>query len=271
MLRNGGNDTLILNLVKDLNFATQVSRPAVLYINGEYMGIYVLQEKFSDKYLADHYKVDKKNVILIEEGEIDEGEDSDIAFYEEMRSYADKDLSDAQTYDEFCSIVDIDSMIDYYATEIYIGNNDWDPLKNTRLWRVRTPENEDHGDGRWRWILYDTEFSASMYNFAETRYDYNSFAAAQEKDPLFASVIKNPDFYEKFSEKIRSLAENNFTPDKVNAEIDRLAEIYKPYMPNYYKRFGDTSWAWDSNINGIKDFFEKRFPFIRDHIQNYQP
>ncbi len=279
MLRNGGNenaalkfhDSLIQNLAKNLDITTQASRPAVLYINGEYMGIYVLQEKYSDKFLADHYNVTKKNVVLVEEAEIEEGEDEDISLYEDLISYANKDLSDPAVYKEFCSIADVDSMIDYYAVQIYISNADWGPKKNTRLWRVRTPENNNFGDGKWRWILYDTEYSSTLYNEEATSYTYNSFSKTLENDPLFASAMKNSDFQNKFAEKINYLSENTFAPDKAIAEVDRLAALYKPFMSDYYKRFGRTPWEWNSCIDNLKTFFQKRPQFISDAVQNYQP
>ena len=261
---------MIQNLAKDLNVTTQAFRPAVLYLNGEYMGVYVLQEKYSDKFIADHYNVNGKNVIIVEEGKIDEGEDEDISFYEDMMSYADKNLSEAAVYSEFCNIVDIDSMIDYYAVQIYICNADWNPEKNTRIWRVRTPENDHYGDGKWRWILYDTEFSSSLHNKESTSFECDSYVRTIEEDPLFASAVKNPDFYNKFAERINYLSENTFAPEKVSAEVDRLAALYKPFMPDYYKRFGDTSEKWDININNIKTFFENRSGVILDAVQNGQ-
>lgn len=193
MLRSGGNDTeylkfhdtLIQHLANNLDVATQASRPAILYINGEYMGIIVMQEKYSDRYIADHFDVDKDNVIIIEEGEVDEGKDADLSLYEELISYADKDMSDPNVYNDFCNIVDINSMLDYYATEIYIGNADWWLTRNTRIWRVRTPENESYGDGKWRWMFYDMEYSSSLYNQDETAYNYDSFTRAMAKDKLF--------------------------------------------------------------------------------------
>ena len=283
MLRNGGNDTeylkfhdaLIQSLVKDLDFTTQAGRPAVLYLNGEYMGVYVMQEKFSDQLFADHYLVDKDNVVVIEEGVVDEGEDADIVLYEELQSFADMDMTDPEVYAAFCNVVDIESMIDYYATEIYIANADWNTddegvVKNIRLWRVRMPENDSFGDGKWRWILYDTEYSASLYNLAKTSYNYDSFAAALNADPLFASVMKNAVFCQAFKEKIESLAVNNFSSANVNSALASFSETYQPYMSDYYKRFGDTSSAWNSNINGIRNFFAKRAEYILDVVENYQ-
>jgi len=278
MLRSGGNDTeylkfhdtLIQHLANNLDVATQASRPAILYINGEYMGIIVMQEKYSDRYIADHFDVDKDNVIFIEEGEVDEGKDADISLYEELISYADKDMSDPNVYNDFCNIVDITSMLDYYATEIYIGNADWWLTKNTRIWRVRTPENESYGDGKWRWMFYDMEYSSSLYNQDETAYNYDSFTRAMAKDKLFASVMKNADFRTEFIRRIQHLSEYNFLPDNVSSTIGYYESLYKPYMSNYYKRFGDTAWAWNSNISSIKKFFTNRATYIMKYINDYK-
>ena len=278
IVRNGGNDTeylkfhdaLIQSLAKNLNFATQASRPAVLYLNGEYMGIYVMQERYDGKFFADHYLVDEDAVVLVQEGLLTGGNETDAALYEELQSYANMDLTDPEVYNAFCNVVDIESMIDYYATEIYIANGDWRPAKNTCLWRTRTPENDSFGDGKWRWALYDTEYSSSLYNKPETSYSYDSFTAALNEDPLFAGLVNNPVFYQAFVEKIESLAANDFSSTTVNSALDSFSSVYKPYMSNYYKRYGNTSWVWNDNINGIRDFFANRAQYILNYVENYQ-
>ena len=279
ILRNGGNDTeylkfhdaLIQHLARGLAIATQESRPAILYLNGEYMGIYVLQEKYSDRYFADHYDVSRHNVILINERAVDDGEEEDIAFYESLMAFCDRYFTDETVYDEFCGVVDIDFMIDYYAVQIYIGNAGWVPNANMSLWRVRVPENDAYGDGRWRWVLYDTEQSSSLFGKETTAYSYPSFSSAIQKDPLFASVIRNPVFYRRFAEKIRALSTETFAPEAVKTALSVFADAYKPYMANYYKRFGDTSGAWNYNINGIQTFFANRFDSIWSDVRSHRP
>ena len=279
ILRNGGNDTdylkfhdaLIQYLARNLNIAAQESRPSVLYLNGEYMGIYVMQERYDGRFFADHYLVDENNVVVAQEGAVTGGEAADDALYEELLSYANMDMTNPDVYNAFCNVVDVESMIDYYATEIYIANADWRPAKNTCLWRTRTPENDSYGDGKWRWALYDTEYSSSLYGSSNTAYNYNSFAAALNADSLFAGVMKNAEFRQAFTERMTSLAENDFSSAKVNSTLYRFSKTYQPYMSNYYKRFGDTSWAWNSNINGISNFFANRARYILNFVENYQP
>ena len=71
-------------------------------------------------------------------------------------------------------------------------------------------------------------------------------------------------------EKIESLAANDFSSSTVNSALDSFSSVYKPYMSNYYKRYGNTSWAWNDNINGIRDFFANRAQYILNYVENYQ-
>src|SRR5690625_6473894 len=63
---------------------------------------------------------------------------------------------------------DINSFADYYAAQIFYGNRDW-PGNNIRYWRYQSELNEGAEnstsstakDGRWRWIMYDTDASSN--------------------------------------------------------------------------------------------------------------
>ena len=63
LLRNGGNDldyakfrdNLIQQLFADRDIATQSARPAIVFINGEYWGVYAIQEDYSEHFIAEHY------------------------------------------------------------------------------------------------------------------------------------------------------------------------------------------------------------------------
>ena len=68
-----------MDLVPDRNFTIAASRKAVLFLNGEYWGPYLLSEKLTDQMLHDHYGVEKDQVILVKDGELEEGTDDDIA------------------------------------------------------------------------------------------------------------------------------------------------------------------------------------------------
>ena len=147
---------MIHELTESLNFATMRFVPCTLFVNGEYWGVYYLSEEYDDAYICDHYNVKKDDVVLIKAGALKEGEEADFDAYLEMKeSIAEADMTIAENYEAACRMVDIDSFIDYYATQIYIQRHeDW-PSANYALWRTREDEGSEFGDGRWRWMLFD--------------------------------------------------------------------------------------------------------------------
>ena len=268
-LRNGGNDTehlkfkdsWIQSRVSDRDFPTQKSRIAVLFLNGEYWGHYNLIEKYDEGYIKNHYGVD--DPLIINEQQLDEGKESDFHLYEELESFRDKDLSEKSNWEAFKQVMDVQNMADYFATEIYIGNYDWRDTTNTMLWRSAAihPSNPDF-DGRWRYLLCDTEFSSGMYSIEETQPGFNSLTRAMDDHPLFAAAMGNPEFREMFKAAITEIARKNFEPRDVEADLQAWAKRWKRYMPDYYARFGDTSWGWRPNLRATTLFFQRRSEYI---------
>lgn len=268
-LRNGGNDTEYLKFkdswiqsrVYDKDFSTQKSRIAILFLNGEYWGPYNLIEKYDGKYIESHYGV--KDPIIINETELDVGKASDFHLYEELMAFCDKDLSIDSNWEAFKQSMDIQGMADYFATEIYIGNSDWRDTSNTMLWRgVTIDPSNPYADGRWRYLLCDTEYSASHYEQEETLVEFDSFASALGNHRLFASAMKNPEFQDLFKATINEIARKNFDARDVEADLMAWAKRWEPYMPYYYKRFGNSSWAWTKYLQSIPQYFHQR----PDHI-----
>ena len=273
-LRNGGNNTkwlkfkgaMLQDLVSDRAFMTSLSRQAVLFLNGEYWGPYLLTEKISDEMVQSHYPVDADQVVVIKEAEVEEGTDEDILLYEELMSYADKDLTDPTIWDEFCRIINIRSFADYCATRIYIGDNDWSEIKNDVLWRTR---DSSYDDGRWQYILYDVESCAGLYGYEQTAPETDHFRVALERYPLFAAAIRNREFYDLFLDSIREIGSRNFSVERVTDAMREYADIWEPLMPDYYKRFGNTDYLWNNEWEATIHFFENRYDTIISFVESY--
>ena len=101
-LRSGGNtadsmkykNDMLQSLVSDRAVGMAQGRPAVLFLNGEYWGPYMLTEKISEVMFQDHYGVDKDQVIVFKDGELEVGEDGDLPLYQDLMAFAGQDLSD---------------------------------------------------------------------------------------------------------------------------------------------------------------------------------
>ena len=98
----------------------------VLFLNGEYWGMYTLMEKFSSDFFSKHYGIPKDNVVYFKQYEMKEGptkEYNEIMNF--MTVYSKKNLSNTVFYKDICDKIDIGSFIEHYAANIYVGTYDW--------------------------------------------------------------------------------------------------------------------------------------------------
>ena len=134
-LRNGANDRefagirdeVALQLAQDAGFPdTQQTRPAAVFLNGEYYGYSWLHEAYHEEYLVNTYGGIEDNFAIISNTEdADEGDEKPLADYTYVYNLATSGLTDDAKFEEFCSLVDIDNFIFYYAFQVYIANEDW--------------------------------------------------------------------------------------------------------------------------------------------------
>jgi hypothetical protein len=184
--QNQGTSTLFRDgmhqtLMQPLDLEVQGYRPAVLFLNGEYWGIYNIREKLNEDYLANYHGVDPNEVDMLDDyhaqfveeyydgsGTLNAWEstadkawtaliiEGDAEDYNALLKYMlDNDESDPAVYEYLKTQIDIDNYIDYMAARIYIGDPDG-PGHNTKMWR---PQVEG---GKWRWLMYDTEFGSGL-------------------------------------------------------------------------------------------------------------
>ncbi len=296
-LRAGGNcaftakfnDTYWQDMSKTLDCSTQASRPCVVYLNGEYWGLYVLQEDYSDDYFEDHYGVDSKNVVVykgdaetyssgykLDEGELPEGENEDY-FFKDLKAFfkSHDSLADKADYDEFEKLVDVESARDYFLSEVWI-NNKWDwPGKNWSMWKsAQVVDGNEYADGRWRFLFYDMEFggvSGSQDAYTNTVKDdnYKRYGLLDQdtNNPAvlcFALLMTNDDFRADYNKRLSELKDGIYKKDTLLKGIEQYENEYSPLYDQFFKRYPDTG-SKDEALTGgyassqcIRDFIDKR-------------
>lgn len=65
ILFSGIQDYICSQAAIDLGLESGLSRPVVLYLNGEYWGIYFLQEKMDERYLEDHFNTNLNHCMIV--------------------------------------------------------------------------------------------------------------------------------------------------------------------------------------------------------------
>ena len=275
-LRNGGDDSqytkfkdvLLQDLAKGGKYTVLDKRLAVLFLNGEYWGPYALCEVTAKNMMQSRYGVDPKNLVVIKEAELDQGKKEDFKLYEELEAFGKKDLTDPVVYRQFCDVVDVQSMADYFAMQVYIGNADCEPDHNHIVWRTR---DKSYNDGRWQYILHDLDYSAGHYEEKKTSANTDHFAMIRQKFPVFASAVKNKEFYAMFLQSIKKIGSENFKYERVREKTDEYDRMSAPLMPDFYKRFGDTANLRKRSMNSMLNFFQRRYDVIIPIVEKWKP
>ena len=267
--RSKSKSVMVSRLVEEAGLDISVMKysPYVLFLDGEYWGVYWLTDKFDKLYVQEHYGVDKDNVVIIKQNEVEDGNDEDIELYNDLINFfTENDMSIDDNYQEAKKLVDMESLIDYYATEIYIANCDW-PFNNYELWRSRKGSGDGYGDGRWRWMLYDLDALGCMDQWMAESVTLDS---VRDNDIIFDSLSNNAEFRQEFSDKLRELGDGIFSSDQINPVIDSYVNfMYLPVEKEAVRFARDEYDAAITQGEYMKTFFERRRGFIEDQIEEY--
>jgi len=283
-LRAGGNDVrfavirdpLIQKLAEGMRFTSQASRPCALFINGEFWGIKTITEEYSDNYIQYNHGVDNKNVIIMKNGELEEGEEEDVLLWEEMYDFiTQNDMSDPANYAAACEMLAMEELMDLAAMHLYIYNKDGIfENNNWQMWRAReVDETNPVADGKWRFLSYDTDFSSGVYDGGKTHTTDNISPVLLDEVEhehrhtalLVRALWQNEDFR-------RGMLTSLCDARNIHFDANRFAEVfatfradYEPYMPETFRRFGPNwvaGWAneyYTQKLDEINVFFGGRY------------
>lgn len=272
-------DVLNQELVNDRDIATQASSPCILFINGEYWGIYNLQQRYSETYFKSEFGIDEDNIICIKSGSVAQGESSDIEYYNALIQFAvNNDLSKEKNYEEISRMMDIQSFIDYNCFECYIANMDW-PINNNCCFRSRKVKSGSaYEDGRWRWAPFDTDDSVNI----DISYpimgwvDSNPFtyeahwAGNPAETELMLALRRNEEFCTQFKNTFIEMAEKNFDYNTVKVLLDQYAQTYRIPMTMTQNRFQTMDYTEDTfnqYVSYIDDFFRNRAEYVIPYME----
>lgn len=259
-------DMLVTRLVSGRNFSTMHFVPCAMFLDGEYWGVYWITEKYDDKYLGYYHNVDDDNIVMVKNGNPSEGEEN-YGLYTEMMDYmAHTDLSIDDNYAYACELIDINSYIDYYVTEIYVGNEDW-PVGNEALWRVYEIEDTKYGDGKWRWMLFDLNSSGSL---SPDLPDKDTISSTMDKSAMFCNLCQNENFKKRFTVTFMDIINTSFTSENIDAIISDYVALMEEPMDTHFKRFFGERNNLDflGEVADIQDFLDNRRPYIVKYLKD---
>ncbi|MDR2547678.1 MAG: CotH kinase family protein [Lachnospiraceae bacterium] len=300
VLRNNANDNPFAFMrhetVSDMASAilpdTQSNRPAAIYLNGAYYGFAWVQQRYTERYMDDHNEISNGDWAILRGGEwglwapeTDELAIDDVLDYRAMYDMHELDLTNDMVFASLGEMMDIDNFLRYYAVQIYAGNYDW-PWGNFRAYRYRGPEETrihdgiSTADGRWRWLLFDTDWTFGLYGMSAREESLGRLLGFVRSDrgssPLLISLLRRDDMKERFTLILCDIMNHHFSPEMVEdtarrKEAERLNEL----TFNFRDGGAQLKGTWSSldfvsgQVDSIITFGRHRPAEMRKQIEKY--
>ena len=250
-------DALAHKIVEPLELESQDSRPVIVFLNGEYWGIYNIRDRTDERYIEYTNNVDADSVLI-----------SWLPDYEIKEFIKNNDLADNNNYEVICSKIDIDNFIDYYICEMFLENYDW-PGNNNRSWKKIT-------DGKWRAIFYDLDDACERltYDMFEhcTLNDTNiSWPNPPQSTFLFRNLILNQNFQTKFINRYATLLNTVLQKDLTVKKLNKLKALYSTEINQHIKRwnFPVNRETWENDVYNLEYFLTERPCIVSTHIKDF--
>ncbi len=279
-------DDMISDLAHSTGIDAKYSRPVAVYLNGEYYCFAWCQQTFSEDLLEHTYAIEQAEWDILKGCEymIWEDDDNDItqatADWHELYSYAYKDLTVEENFNYVNERLDIDNFMRYYALNSYLGNGDW-PNNNWKIYRYKSGTAEEGTyptDGKWRFMLYDTDFCLGLYGndfftqhmqwlFNEEHFglqpndwviDVHDDGEKYQRSDLLIALCKREDMREKWLNILCDMAYWHYSEERLIDHIDyyntwRLHELVKA------SEEGKANvWSVSGELNTVKEYAESR-------------
>lgn len=262
----GIQDLLAQKIARPLRFVPMASRPVSLYINGEYWGVYYLQESPDERLVAQIDDVDADDVDIIGSwlGNVEHG--SNVRFQSLMDWLGTADLSDSLQYEYLCTLIDIDDFIDYQLMEAFTVNVDW-PANNMRMYQ--------HGRSPWRWLLFDGDacFGSTDVPMDELlTYDGDDlWPSSRESTLCFRRLLASPIFLARFRERLNEVLEEVFDYSRTGTLLAEIHSAIESEVEWQSARFGVPAdkGEWHSRMDDIDWFLRHRPDIFRKQMEMF--
>ena len=284
-LRNGSNQYLVLPykeacqvemMCRGANAYYSAYRPATVYINGQYFGLYELREKYNPEMFKENEGANKDSVELLSlsawyGGVLRAVQGSTDNFWTSYNAFNALNAGSPSYWNDADQHFDMTYYTDYIISESWMGNVDW-PQNNIKIYR------SDVTNNRWRFATIDLELALNPNAWTDCYYNHIDYMSGQSTGNPYINIwlksIQNTQYKNYFINRFADLMNTNYRPERLIAVENSYFNITAPEMPNEFQRWGDPN-----NVPGQMDnFYNNHLTFqsellcrteqVRNHIQN---
>lgn len=264
-----------------LNLDERTWEPCIVYVNGEYWGVYDLREKVDDNDFLDYY---------YDQFEKYDGSSQYVQFlktwggtwsefggtqaqtnWDNLRNYiTSNNMAVPANFAYVDSLYNWKSLIDYFVLNSYVVTSDWLNW-NTAWWRGLEPNGNKK---KWRYVLWDLDATFGHYvNYTGVQ-DQNPTAdpcnPEQLGDPggqghveILNALMDNQTFYQYYVSRYIDLSNTVFQCSYMIGLLDSMVAIIQPEMQAQINKWAPIAGTgsmndWLGNVQELKDFINQR-------------
>ncbi len=250
----------------DMELDVRRYEPTVLFVNGQYWGIYELRERVDADYTEYNYNQTERKVDMLRFwGGLDIEYGSDTGWVNLYNYIMANPMSVAANYDHVKEYLDVESLIDYFILNTWMVNSDWLNW-NSMWWRGRK------GPGvKWRYALWDQDNIlglgqnyTGMGTTGPTNDPCEPFNLFPSSGPnighsaMINRLMDNPDFDKLYRDRFIQHLNGPLDCPQMLAHLDSIVAIIEPEMNRQIARWGGSYTDWQTNVTDIRTWITTR-------------
>lgn len=258
-------------------------RPVLLFVNGQYWGLYDMRERVDGDYF-DYYYGKKKTKVdhLSYWGGLRTRLGSDTGWVNLYNFIMNNNMAIPANYDYVKSALNIKSFCQYFILNTYLVNHDWLNW-NTMWWRGRGNNNPV----KWRYALWDMDAILGLNNanytgLSTTSYEFDPCEPTSlfqnnsniKHTDMLTRLLTNPEFDRFYKEQWIDMFNGPLNCQNMLNHFDSCINVIDPEMNRQATRWGVTYAQWQTHVNTARTFIVNRCAVISqklDSCMNLKP
>jgi CotH kinase protein/Lamin Tail Domain/Chitobiase/beta-hexosaminidase C-terminal domain len=273
----------------------------IVFLNGEYWGVYGLREYPDDSdYTEEYYDQEKYDIqVLATWGDTWAEYGGDQAFddWRVLEKFIlNNDMSDPANYAAVEDQLNLTSLCDYFICGLNFVASDWINY-NTSWWRGTNPDG-DHK--KWGYLLWDFDATFDYYinysgvpntdpdaapcdiddisNYVQNEFfffpndtcvmfgpDTYCYRADGKHDVIFKKLQdENPKFRQLYYSRQADLQNTVFSCENMLHVLDSMVAVIDPEMTRHAARWGGSYEDWKMNVQRLRNFIAERCTLLDD-------
>ena len=253
-------DPLITELWRRNNRLTSHSRFALLYLNGDFFGIYDIREKVNDTFAKDHLGYHDLDWIRLRYEYWDLEKGSDQTWNDLIDFFADNHFESDAMIEQARSRMEMDNFLWLHAFGHFSQYRSW--YYGASAFRETNP------DAKWVFTIWDMDRSYTDFEWNGFDY-YRDTYGIYWLNLFIHRMLENEQFRFEFINRMMDLKNTAFKPNYVIGILDSLQAEIDFAIPMETDRWGNSYEQWLDNVEAVREFIRERPELVVEQMQNY--